>query len=460
MFRFILPCVLLLGMASQNAGSQTQAPRPPARKKPAAKAKAAQPVTPDKWPLAAIQVTGNKIFPTDAIVKATGLRVGSLVNRSDFERGLQRLTDSGAFETGSFRYDPAGDKLSVTFDVREVVDIYPIAFERLDVPREEIMQALAARVPLFGAQIPATGLMVKHIQAALHEFLASRNEDMEIVGALAPGSGGKLAMTFRPAAAPPKIVYVKFENSKRISAEALQKALFGSSVGAYYTENHLQDLLNGNIRPLYEEKGLLMVRFGPFHIEESKEPEGVIVTVPVQEGEEFHFDHIDFEGNTHVSSTELRHLTKLSTDALANFTLVHKAAGEIERRYQRDGYMNAKAVPEPVYNVAKKTVDEIFHITEGSTYTMRELTIKGLDINTEAEIRKMWGLNRGQPFDAAYPQTFLKRIEEDALFENLSGTSHHENVDESGKTVDVALEFRGGGKPGVKTTPDSAPGRP
>lgn len=456
----LLYSLLALALAAQGQTPQNQ-PRPAPRKKAAPKAAATQkPPAPDRWPLAAIHITGNKIFPAEAIVKVTGLQLGSLVNASDFQRALQRLTETGAFETGAFRYDPVGDKLSVTFELREVVDVYPIAFDRLNVPRAEVMQSLSEKVPLFGPEVPATGPMVKRILRALQEYLVSRNENAEIVGGLAPGPGGKLAMTFRPTTPPPKIVYVKFENSKVISAEDLQKAFFGSSVGAYYTETRLQDLLDANIKPLFQEKGRLMVRFGPFRTEESKEPEGVIVTVPVQEGDEFHFDHIEFEGNTHVSSTELRHLSKLSTDNLANLTAVKKAVSDIERRYQRDGYIKAKAVAEPTFNVSQKTLDEMFRITEGGVYVMRELAIKGLDINTEAAIRKMWAIKRGQPFDGAYPETFLKRIEEDAMFDNLSGTSHHENVDEAAKMVDVELEFRGGAKPGQKPGPDSNLPRP
>ena len=459
MSRVILLCVLAaVALAAPGQTPQSQPARPPARKKAAPKAAAPKTApAPDHWPLAAIQVTGNKIFPTEAIVKVTGLKLGSLVNASDFQRALQRLTDTGAFETGGFHYDPVGNKLSITFELQEVVDVYPVAFDRLSVPQAEVMQALADRVPLFGPQVPATGQMVKHILEALKEYLASKNEDVDVVSGLAPGPGGKLAMTFRPTAPPPKIVYVKFENSKTINPEDLQKGFFGASVGTHYTETRLQDLLDANIKPLFQEKGRLLVRFGPFRSEESKEPDGVIVTVPVQEGDEFHFDHIEFEGNKHVSSTELQHLCKLAADGLANLTLVKKAAGEIERRYQRDGYIKAKAVPEPSYNMTKKTLDEIFRITEGDAYAMRELTIKGLDINTEAEIRKMWVIKRGQPFDGAYPETFLKRLEEDKVFDNLAGTAHHENVDDPAKMVDVELEFRGGAAPGEG--PGQVPGQ-
>src|SRR5713226_8430292 len=139
--------------------------RPAVRKK----APASAPVRPaaDRWPLAAIAVTGNKVFPTETIVKASGLKLGDRVRLEDLRRAVDRLTATGAFETISFRYGPEGEKIAVTFEVQEVIDLYPVGFERLGIPDAELRKVLAERVPLFGPQVAATGPMVKHIVEAI-----------------------------------------------------------------------------------------------------------------------------------------------------------------------------------------------------------------------------------------------------------------------------------------------------
>ncbi|HZS52004.1 MAG TPA: POTRA domain-containing protein [Bryobacterales bacterium] len=436
---------LLCLIATALLAAQNQPQRGSSRRKSTTGSSSTEASTaPGRWPLAAIHVSGNRIFPTEKIVQAAGLRLGSLVNASDFEAALRRLTGTGAFETVAFHYEPVDKQLAVTFEVREVVDLYPVAFEGLGAPDEELRKAIEEKVPLFGPQVPATGIMVQHILQAIQDYLAAKHQSAELTSGLLPGAGGKLAMTFRSAAPAPKIVYVRFENTTVIPAETLQKAFVPNSVGVPYTEKRLAELLDVNIQPMFEEKGRLEARFGPFRTEKSTEPEGVIVTVPVQEGDEFHIDHIKLEGNERLSTAELRPVLKLASGDLANFTLIHKAAGDLERRYQHEGYIQARAAVERTLDGKKKTVDLTFRISEGEVYTMRNLTIRGLDINAEAAVKRMWSLKKGQPFNGEYPEFFLQRIEEEGLFDNLGGTSHRESVDEQAKTVDVVLEFKGG----------------
>jgi outer membrane protein insertion porin family len=409
-----------------------------------APAKAAAPRTaaaPDRWPLAAIEITGNRVFPREAIVKVLDLQIGAPVNRTDFEAALARLQESGAFEALSFRYTPAGDKLAVTFEVQEVVDLYPVAFDRLEVPEAELRRHLARRLPLFGPQIPATGRMLERVVQEITSYLAARDQATDVVGGLAPDPDGKLVLTFRPAAGPPSITFVAFENSKVIRDVDLQAAFHQTAVGVPYTERRLNELLEHNIRPLFEEKGRLRVRFGPFRVEESQNPVGVQVTVPVEEGEEFQFGAVRFAGHAAVPARDLERLARLEEGAMANFALVHKAVADVERLYRRNGFMKARVEVERTVHDEKKSVDLRFRIEEGDQYKFRTLTIQGLDINAEAAVRRRWGLQRGQPYDASYAAIFVDRVHQDAMFEGLAKITPRETIEEAEKLVDIELTF-------------------
>ncbi len=415
--------------------------RPAVRKKGPASA----PVRPavERWPLAAIDVTGNKVFPTEAIVKASGLKLGDRVRLEDLRRAVDRLTSTGAFETISFRYGPEGEKIAVTFEVQEVIDLYPVAFERLGIPDAELRKVLAERMLLFGPQVAATGPMVKHIVDAIQAYLAEKGKSVPVAGKLLPDANGKLVMTFRSAEALPVVTFVRFEKMTVISAEELQRAFYQKALGEPYTEERLLELLDANIRPLFEEKGRLRVRFGPLRTEESKQATGVEVIVPVEEGDEFHFGKVQFAGNKLLPERNLARMVKLEEGELANFALVNQGVAEIEGRYHHEGYMQVKVAAERAVDDSKKTVDILIRIREGGQYMMRTLKIKGLDINAEAAVRQRWAIKRGQPFDGAYPEIFLKRIEEEAMFEGLGKTAFHVQVDEAAKMVDVELVFQG-----------------
>ena len=423
---FLLLLALLL--PAQRPAPKARAPKP----KPAA-AKAADP---DRWPLASLHVTGNKILPSEAILRATGLAIGQPVNRVILEAAAARLTDTGAFETLSFRYDPAGASLAVTFQVQEVVDLYPVAFERLDVANADLHRHLREQVPLYGPTIPATGPMRDRIAAALEARLK-----FKISGRLWPGPDAALRMTFRPAAAPPSIVFVAFEGAKALRDVDLQGAFYQSAVGVPYLEPRVRELLEANIRPMFEEKGRLRVVFGAFRVEESQQPAGVRVTVPVEEGEPFKFAGVRITGHYQLPEKDIARLARLEEGALANFGLVRTAVADIERLYRRNGFLRVKITVDRAIDDDAHTVALTFRIAEGDQYRLRTLIIKGLDINAEAAVRRRWAIAPGQPFDDSYPDIFLLRIREEAMFEGLAKTTTRTNLDDPALVADVELVF-------------------
>ena len=63
-----------------------------------------------------------------------------------------------------------------------------------------------------------------------------------------------------------------------------------------------------------------------------------------------------------------------------------------------------------------------FQIDPGPLYTLGKLDMVGLDIVSEPEIRKMWGIAPGRPFNPEYPDHFLARVKESGVFDDLKST--------------------------------------
>jgi outer membrane protein insertion porin family len=436
-------CLFAALAASLLPAQQPVRPNPAPRKKAPAKAAApARPAsTPDRWPLASIAVTGNKIFPSETIVRVIGLKVGDSVSRTDLERAIERLQLTGGFETLSFRYTPAGEKMAVTFEVQEVIDLYPVGFDRMPVPEADLVRHLGEKVPLFGPTIPATGRMVERVTQEIESYLAAHEHATKVIGHLAPTPEGRLVMTFRPEAGAPSITFVAFEGSQVLRDVDLQAAFYQTAVGEPYSERRLTELLDSNIRPLFEEKGRLRVRFGPYRVEESESPVGVKITVPVEDGEEFQFGSLQFPTGTEIPARDLSRLVRLEEGNVADFSLVKKALADIESVYRRNGFMHEKSSVERTLHDDKKTVDLQIRIQEGNQFKLRNLAIKGLDLISEAAVRKRWGMKVGQPYDASYPEVFVRRIQEEEMFESLGKITHREILDEEERTVDVELVF-------------------
>ena len=88
-------------------------------------------------------------------------------------------------------------------------------------------------------------------------------------------------------------------------------------------------------------------------------------------------------------------------------------------------------------------MDLAVNVDAGPEFKYGTLEIRGLDVISEPAIRKMWGAKEGKPFDAEYPDAFLKDVHDQGIFDNLGDTSAQTKVNEDRKTVDVTLIFLG-----------------
>ena len=94
-----------------------------------------------------------------------------------------------------------------------------------------------------------------------------------------------------------------------------------------------------------------------------------------------------------------------------------------------------------------QTVNLAVNIDRGPQFTLGKLDIQGLDLIGEPAVRKMWKIEPGQPFQDGYPESFLNRVREEGIFDNLGKTRAESNIDEATHTVDVTLFFSGAGTP-------------
>jgi outer membrane protein assembly factor BamA len=163
--------------------------------------------------------------------------------------------------------------------------------------------------------------------------------------------------------------------------------------------------------------------------------------VQVEEGPEYRFGGVTLPTESPLLE-EYAKAIKFKSGELADMSLVTASRQRMESILKDNGFMNAivEVVRKP--DVEKKTITVAFQVDEGDRYTFNQLKIEGLDVVSQAAIRKRWGLQAGDPFNASYPAFFLDRIKAEGMFDNLKDTGWNIHVDESKKTVDVGLTFQ------------------
>lgn len=438
-----------LAAAGQTPGRRP--PRPSGAKPPAPSA----PQTP--WPLAALEVSGNKMYTQAAILAATGLKTGQTVTKEDFEKARDRLIATGAFETVGFEFAPTagGKAYRGRFDVVEIQQVYPYRFEQLPGTDAELVAYLKQREPLFGTRIPGTNEVIARFARELNEYAAARNFGDTVVGRVVPGKSGELAILFRPATPPPVMAETHFSGSQVLAPAILNNAFGEVAVGVPYSEERVRELLDSAIRPLFEARGRLRVQFPTVSAKPAgAEVKGLNVSITVEDGPEFNFGKLSIV-SPNIPAQELYKVAALKPETRADFSQVKAAQEALRKRYQKAGYMDATTTVDRHIDDKAKTVDLTLRIEPGPRYRMGKLEIRGLDVTSEPAIRQLWGMKTDAPYDSTYPAVFLDRIKEEGYLDNLRSTRFTHEVHPEARTVDVTLYFVGGSS----DTPEHKDGR-
>src|ERR1700722_1792810 len=389
-----------------------------------------------------LTVRGNHAYTAAQILAVAGLSVGQKAGKSEFDAARENLEATGAFDHVSYLFLPSkdGEGYDASYEVAEVAQIYPVRFQDLPASSDQIRAWLKQKDPLFGDKIPATKPVVDRYVAWISEFMAAQGFHQPLAGKLSSDGGEDLAVLFRPAKGPGSIAHVIFTGTGEIPAGVLQTAMYGVAIGVVYSEPRVRQLLDNTIRPIYEAHGLLRVAFPKIETTTAKDVDGISVTVQVTPGPAFKLDRASFVGADY-SRSEWKDLSKLKTNQTVNFDDVTAAQERIRVNLRRQGHLDARSKVARDVDDTEHTVAIEFQIDPGPLYTLGKLEYVGLDIVSEPEIQKMWGMAPGRPFNPEYPDHFLARVKDGGLFDNLKNTRAETRIDAANHTVDVTLYF-------------------
>lgn len=443
-----------LALPQAAAPAKAKPRRVPRSSTSAAKAEPAPAAaTPQKWPVTSLRIEGNQNYAEKDILELAGLKVGDLAGKEEFEAARERLVASGAFDTVGYRFEPAAATkgYAASFQVSEIRQVYPFRFESLHADEKAMTEHLRASLPLFSSKLPATKEMLNRVTASVQDWLKSQGRSETVISKLVPVDVGKMEIVIQPSNLP-SVAEISFEGNKSVDTRKLREAVAGPAVGSIYTERRLREILDTSARPLYEAQGRLRVEWTKIEATPVKDVKGLAVKVSVKEGDEYKLRKVeiakpDAEDKPAIEGQNLLKEGAFELNEIANFTKIQAGVAKIDQSLRRKGFLEVKSKTARNIDDAAKAVDVVIQIDPGPQFTFSELTIQGLDIETEPHIRKLWAIKKGQAFNVEYPDFFLNRIREDGLFDNLGRTKSIVNADPGNGKVDVTLIFEGEKKP-------------
>jgi len=320
-----------------------------------------------------------------------------------------------------------------------VPQVYPVRFQDLPATDAELRAQLKQKDPLFGDKIPATKAVLDRYVAWISQFLAAKNYHDPIVGKPTSDATSDLIIVFRPGKARRNIARVKFAQTGDLPAGLLETAIYGVAIGMPYEEAEFRLLLDSQIRPVFEARGMLRVAFPKVTTEPAKDVDGVVVSVEVAPGPVYTLEHVSFTG-AEAPREPFAKLANLKTNQTANFDDVKAGRDRIVASMRSSGYLQASTEVKRDVNDKDKKVSIVINVIPGPLFTLGKLDIVGLDIESEPTVRKMWTIAPGKPFNPEYPDHFLDRVKKGGVFDNLKTTRSETKINPD-HSVDVTLYF-------------------
>jgi outer membrane protein assembly factor BamA len=396
------------------------------------------------WPVVSARAVGSQRFVERDILAAAGVTSGAMATPEELKQGADKLVASGAFEQVSYRYSPAPGGIKVEFNVADGAHFVHASFDNFVwFTDEQLMEAIHARVPLFGGELPAEGDMTEQVTDALQALLHERGIAGEIRFLLheeqqdAPARGGY----FFADGADIRVRDVSFPGATPAEVPALQAAA-NPLLKMVYRRSTAEAFASDKLRPVFLRRGFLKVNIGrPVATLVLSEPPPSVISleIPVTPGPQYRLGALRWTGNKAILSVDLDKLLSVRVGTPADLVALNGDLEKVSDAYKTRGYLRQTTREVPTYDDSTQIVSYEVQVNEGDQYKFNELDIEGLDARLRDRVRDLWTLREGEPYDPNYIRVFLKSAA--SVLGPGMVTRMQQDINDQNKQVDITVHF-------------------
>jgi outer membrane protein insertion porin family len=192
---------------------------------------------------------------------------------------------------------------------------------------------------------------------------------------------------------------------------------FLTSSGYYQKERMEMDV--ERIRDLYFNNGYIKVVIGEPAVRLTEDKQGMIITVPVSEGDQYRVSSISLSGNKVFSDDVIRKRISMAPEKPFSKGTLRKDILSISELYSENGYALITVTPDLVPDEKKKLVQVALNIDEGEKYRIGRIEISGNTKTRDKVIRREVRLDEGDVFNSSLLKRSYERINNLNFFETV-----------------------------------------
>lgn len=389
-------------------------PAPPPE--PAATAK---PVT-----LGKIEFKGLQQLDQATAINSTGLKPGLALDQQQLNAAAKLLAETGYFSEVNYNYRRENGEMVAVFDVTEFKwDVECIFDNFVWFTKQELFAAIQQQIPKFNGFTTDHEAMASRIVGALDQLLKQRGIQRSVNFLVSFGdleeSDSRLRkeFVFTTLGPPMPVCKVTFPGA----TAAMEKQLLSGVkplVNANYSYSQFAQHIEEMLLPIYSQRGYLLAKFSDVAVQpdtgaNKKCPNGVNVSIPVEEGAAYKLGKFDWVGNQTLEMETMQDLFGMKPGSTANGDKIKKGLNSIRSAYLNRGYLDLKMDVEKNFEESSRTANFRISVSEGQPYQMGEIVIKNASDNEQKRLRGKWKLASGTVFNFSYVRDFAKKLSEE-----------------------------------------------
>lgn len=361
--------------------------------------------------LDAVQVTGLHRYSQQDVLTVGHLEIGQPIAVADLDAIARRLSQTGLFSSVQYAYSTTGTSMRVTLAIEETPLSIPVIFDNFVwMSDDDLLAAVRQQVPAFDGFGGDSTEFTTFMAGALQHVLDVRHIEGRV--RFVPGvdlSTHRRHQLFIVDSASPLITTCAVTLTGSHAAPADEIIASGEPlVGRAYSRSLIDGLEHGSWLRFYHNRGHLKASFAAPIAAIRPECTGVSVTIAVQEGEAYTWDHATWSGLAALSQAAVESTLAMKPGQLADESRIEAGLSDVRRAYLKRGYLTAHATAQPVrFDETSHTVVFNIALDEGQQYHMGTLTISGISDKQAADLAKRWKIRAGEIFDGTYVDEFF-----------------------------------------------------
>jgi outer membrane protein insertion porin family len=371
-----------------------------------------------------IEIKGLKRIDEAAVKSKITQREGEPISEEKTSEDIKNIFKMGYFDDVKAEIEPFEGGIRLIYVVKEKPTIVKIEFQG---NKEFDDSKLKEKLTITTGAI-ADSVLIQDNANRLREFYEEEgywlSHIIPIIKTLSPE---EVSLTYQIEEGPKiKIKKINIVGNKAISTGKIKGAMdtkewwlfsFITSSGYYKKERMESDI--EKIRDLYFNNGFIKVAVGEPKIQLADDKKGMIITIPISEGDQFKISSIELSGNKVFSNDELMKRITMITNKPFSKENLKKDIFSISELYSENGYALITITPDLIPDERNKTVKVILKIDEGDKYRIGRIEISGNTKTRDKVIRREVRLDEGDIFNGALIKRSYERINNLNFFETV-----------------------------------------